>query len=31
MNVTRIARTIPPREPSLDAIFGEYWAKHGRD
>jgi sulfoacetaldehyde dehydrogenase len=31
MNVTRIARPIPPREPSVDDIFGEYWKKHGRD
>jgi len=31
MNVTRIARPIPPREPSVDDIFGEYWNKFGRD
>jgi sulfoacetaldehyde dehydrogenase len=29
MNVTRIVRPIPPREPRLDEIFGEYWTKHG--
>jgi sulfoacetaldehyde dehydrogenase len=29
MNVTRIVRPIPPREPSLEEVFGEYWAKHG--
>ena len=29
MNVTRIVRTIPPREPSLDDIFGAYRKKHG--
>jgi sulfoacetaldehyde dehydrogenase len=28
MNITRIVRTIPPNEPSVDEIFGEYWAKH---
>jgi len=31
MNVTRIARPIPPREPSVDEIFGEFWKKHGND
>jgi len=31
MNVTRIVRTIPPNEPTLDDIFGEYWARHGRE
>jgi len=25
MNVTKIVRTIPANEPSLDAIFGDYW------
>jgi sulfoacetaldehyde dehydrogenase len=29
MNVTRIVRPIPPREPSVDEIFGAYWTKHG--
>jgi sulfoacetaldehyde dehydrogenase len=29
MNVTRIVRTIPPREPALDEIFGPYRKKHG--
>jgi sulfoacetaldehyde dehydrogenase len=29
MNVTRIVRPIAPREPTMDEIFGEYWAKHG--
>ena len=28
MNITRIVRTIPPVEPSLEEIFGEYWARH---
>jgi sulfoacetaldehyde dehydrogenase len=28
MNITRIVRTIPPNEPTVDEIFGEYWAKH---
>jgi sulfoacetaldehyde dehydrogenase len=28
MNVTRIVRPIAPREPSVEEIFGEYWAKH---
>jgi sulfoacetaldehyde dehydrogenase len=30
MNTTRIVRTIPPREPALDEIFAEHWARHGR-
>jgi sulfoacetaldehyde dehydrogenase len=30
MNITRIVRTIPPDEPTVDDIFGGYWAKHGR-
>ena len=28
MNTTRIVRTIPPVEPSVEDTFGEYWAKH---
>jgi sulfoacetaldehyde dehydrogenase len=31
MNITRIVRTIPPREPTLEDVFGEYWSRHGRD
>ena len=29
MNITKIVRTIPVREPSLDAIFGDYWRQVG--
>jgi len=29
MNITRIVRPIPPREPSLDEVFGGYRRKHG--
>ena len=29
MNTTRIVRTIPPREPSVDEIFGGYRKKYG--
>ena len=29
MNVTRIVRQIPPREPSVDDIFGAYRRKYG--
>ena len=29
MNITKIIRTIPAREPSLDAIFGDYWRQVG--
>ena len=28
MNTTRIVRTIPPREPSVDEIFGDYRKKY---
>jgi sulfoacetaldehyde dehydrogenase len=28
MNVTRIVRTIPPREPTVEDVFGEYLSKH---
>ena len=30
MNVTKIVRTIPTNEPTLDAIFGEYWQAAGK-
>jgi sulfoacetaldehyde dehydrogenase len=29
MNITRIVRTIAPREPGVDDIFGAYRQKHG--
>jgi sulfoacetaldehyde dehydrogenase len=29
LNITRIARTIAPDQPSLEDIFGDYWRKHG--
>lgn len=29
LNITRIARTIPPNEPSEAELFGDYRAKHG--
>ncbi len=29
MNITRIVRTIPPREPTPEDIFGAYRKKHG--
>ena len=29
MNVTRIARTIPPNEPEVADIFADYWQAHG--
>ena len=29
MNVTRIVRTVPPREPAVEDIFGAYRKKHG--
>jgi sulfoacetaldehyde dehydrogenase len=30
LNIVRIVRPIPPVEPSVDEIFGEYWARYGR-
>ncbi len=29
LNITRIARTIPPNEPSEEELFGDYRAKYG--
>ncbi|WP_205738576.1 acylating sulfoacetaldehyde dehydrogenase [Billgrantia endophytica] len=29
LNITRIARTIPPSEPTMDDLFGAYLQKHG--
>ena len=29
LNTTRIARTIPPNQPSTSDIFAAYWHKHG--
>jgi sulfoacetaldehyde dehydrogenase len=30
LNITRLARTIPPREPSEDELLGAYFAEYGR-
>lgn len=30
MQTTKIVREIPPREPSVDDIFGDYWADAGQ-
>ena len=30
MNVTRVARPIPERVPSVDELLGDYWARWGR-
>ena len=30
MNTTKIVRTIPVNEPSLDTIFGDYWRMAGK-
>lgn len=30
LNITKIARPIPPREPSLDEIFADYWREAGK-
>ena len=29
LNITRISRTIPAREPSEEELFGAYWSKFG--
>ena len=31
LNTTRIAREIPPDQPSVEEIFGAYHAKYGRE
>ncbi|MEO0328953.1 MAG: aldehyde dehydrogenase family protein [Pseudomonadota bacterium] len=30
MNITKVVRTIPVNEPTLDDMFGDYWEKAGR-
>ena len=30
LNITKVIREIPPREPSLDDIFGDYWQEAGK-
>ena len=30
LNITRVVRTIPPNEPSLEDVFEDYWAGCGR-
>jgi hypothetical protein len=30
MNVTRLSRVIPPREPSEEDLFGHYISTYGR-
>ncbi len=30
MNVTSVVRPVPPQEPSLDDVFGQYWQLAGR-
>jgi len=30
LNITRIVRAIPPREPSIEDIFYDYWRRIGR-
>ena len=30
LNITRIVRTIPPREPSAEDLFQDYWSRYGR-
>jgi sulfoacetaldehyde dehydrogenase len=30
LNITRLARTIPPREPTEDDLWGGYFATYGR-
>ena len=29
MNITRVVRPIPAREPSLESVFGDYWKSSG--
>ena len=30
LNITKVVRAIPPREPSLGEIFGSYWQQSGQ-
>jgi sulfoacetaldehyde dehydrogenase len=30
LNITRLARVIPPRMPTADELFGSYFATYGR-
>lgn len=30
LNITRIVRPVPPREPSVEDIFDDYWRRYGR-
>ena len=30
LNITRVVRPIPPREPTVEEIFADYWAEAGR-
>ena len=30
LNITRVVRSIPAREPSLEDVFADYWAECGR-
>lgn len=30
LNITRIVRPIPAREPSVEDVLGDYWRHHGR-
>jgi sulfoacetaldehyde dehydrogenase len=30
MNVTRVVRPIPSNEPTLEDVFGDYWADVGK-
>jgi sulfoacetaldehyde dehydrogenase len=30
MNVTKVVRTIPPKEPTLEEVFGDYWQDVGK-
>ena len=30
MNITKVVRTIPVNEPTLDEIFGDYWQQAGK-
>jgi sulfoacetaldehyde dehydrogenase len=30
MNVTKIVRTIPVNEPTLDSVFADYWQVAGK-
>lgn len=30
LNITRVVRPIPPRQPTIEVLLGDYWQRYGR-